>query len=218
MMMSRVLALSIVCAVGCVADGDGGTGFPGYPSGPATGKNDAIEDSGTSEESGDDDESTSVDPHADDGTGENTSAPADAETGDPDPTTAEDGGPGDTGVDPTGEPGPGQPGMGLWAQCTYDAFDNCTFDAPVCISGMFDGGAEDGFCSRDMCTNPAVDCAPVPTDSNASPICVEARDPMNQPVFLCALDCAQGETCPAGMVCIEGIAFGEDLPIYAFCV
>lgn len=214
------MALSFACTMACVAgDGSGGTGFPGYPSGPGTGKNDAIEDSGSSESDDDDDdgeESTSVDPHADDGHDESTTAPPDADTNEPDPTTVDDGG--DTGVDPTGEPGPGQPAMGLWAQCTYDAFDNCSFDAPVCISGMFDGGAEDGFCSRDMCTNPAVDCAPVPTDSNAIPMCVEARDPMNQPVFLCALDCAQGQTCPAGMVCIEGIAFGDDLPIYAFCV
>jgi hypothetical protein len=166
---------------------------------------------------GDDDDGTDHSPPDDDGD-ESTSAPPDAETTDPDPTTADEAGPGDTGVDPTGDDGVGQPDMGLWAECTYDAFDNCTFDAPVCISGMFEGGVEDGFCSRDLCMNPAADCAPVPLDSNAIPMCVEARDPMNQPVFLCALDCAQGQTCPAGMVCIEGISFGEDLPVYAFCV
>ena len=203
----------------CVAGGDEGTsGFPGYPTGPATGKNDAIDDSGSSASDDDDDDGeTSAAPDDGDEVDESTSEPPDAETTAPDPSTGDAGDP-ETGVDPTGDPGPGQPAMGLWSQCTFDAYDNCTFDAPVCISGEFDGGAEDGFCSRDGCNNPAVDCAPVPTDSNAIPMCVEARDPMNQPVFLCALDCAQGQTCPAGMACIEGIAFGEDLPVYAFCV
>ena len=219
--MSSIVVLSSMIAA-CTAGADDGSGFTGYPSGPgpATGKNDAIEDSGSSEstsEDADDDDDTG-DPHADseDSADESTTAPHDVDTGDPDPSTGEAGDPDP--VDPTGEPGPGQPAMGLWAQCTSTAYDDCTFDAPVCISGEFDGGAEDGFCSRDLCSNAAIDCAPVPTDSNATPRCVEARDPMNQPVFLCALDCAAGQTCPAGMVCIEGIAFGEDLPVYAFCV
>jgi hypothetical protein len=221
-MSSLVSLLSTIAA--CTAGGGDGSGFPSYPSGPATGKNDAIEDSGSSEsesEAGDEDEDEGeTSGSLDDGehpSDESTTAPQDADTNDPDPSTGEAGDP-ETGMDPTGDPGPGQPAMGLWSQCTFDAYDNCTFDAPVCISGSFDGGAEDGFCSRDACNNPAVDCAPVPTDSNATPMCVEARDPMDQPVFLCALDCAQGQTCPAGMACIEGIAFGEDLPIYAFCV
>ena len=213
--------LAFACIAACTAGGRDGGGFPGYPSGPSGGKNDAIEDSGSSEagdeETSDDDSQDDDHDSADDTTG----ALDDGDSGHADPSTTsagEDDGPATTGVDPTGAPGPGQPAMGLWAQCTMDAYDNCTFAAPVCISGEFDNGVEDGFCSTDICSNPAVDCQPVPLDSDATPICVEARDPMNQPVFLCALGCAQGETCPAGMNCIEGISFGEDLPIYSFCV
>jgi hypothetical protein len=224
MTSSYVVVLSTIaaCMLGCVAGGDEGTsGFPGYPTGPATGKNDAIEDSGSSEsddDDDDDDDDTSETPDdGEDSADGSTTEPHDVDTMDPDPSSGEVGEP-ETGVDPTGDPGPGQPAMGLWAQCTYEAYDNCTFDAPVCISAEFDGGAEDGFCSRDGCTNPAVDCAPVPTDSNATPMCVEARDEMQQSVFLCALDCALGQTCPAGMVCVEGILFADDLPIYSFCV
>jgi hypothetical protein len=211
--------LALTCVVACTAGGDGG-GFPGYPTGPGGGKNEAIEDSGSSEASDEDSSGDEAHEDSDDGAVESTGVDDDEETGDPDPSTSAgpDDGPADTGVDPPDDPGPGQPAMGLWAQCTMDAFDNCTFAAPVCISGEFDNGVEDGFCSTDICANPAVDCQPVPVDSDATPICVEARDPMNAPVFLCALGCAQGETCPAGMSCIEGISFGEDLPIYSFCV
>jgi hypothetical protein len=37
-------------------------------------------------------------------------------------------------------------------------------------------------------------------------------------IGLCALDCSGGRTCPAGMQCAENVSFGEDYPIYDFCI
>jgi hypothetical protein len=68
-----------------------------------------------------------------------------------------------------------------------------------------------------VCNTPA-DCNPAPVDATAPPICIEGQSPEGMDVGLCALDCSGGRTCPAGMQCAQNVSFGEDYPIYDFCI
>src|SRR6188508_2858889 len=93
-MSSFIVVLSTIAA--CTAGGDDGSGFPSYPSGPATGKNDAIGDSGSSESEDDseqDDDTSASHDDGEDSVDDSTTEPPDADTVDPDPSTGEAGDP-----------------------------------------------------------------------------------------------------------------------------
>ena len=74
----------------------------------------------------------------------------------------------------------------------------------------------EGFCTHDACNVPA-DCDAAPLDATATPLCFPAENPDGDPVGLCALDCSSG-TCPAGMQCVENVAFGEEFPTHDICI
>lgn len=117
-----------------------------------------------------------------------------------------------TSTSTTGGQQGGQPDSGMYSHCTLDN-NTCSGAANICIHIE-----TDGFCSDDGCVDPDVDCDPVPVDSNAPAMCVEALDPNMNSVFLCALDCSNGQTCPAGMVCVHNLSFGMGLPVYDMCM
>ena len=131
-----------------------------------------------------------------------------------DPST---GGAGETAVEGSSSgammPGNGQPAMGMYADCFEPDLANCTADASVCL--MVETFMT-GFCTHDECTGPG-DCDPAPLDATAAPICVTGADPMGGDTALCALDCSDGKTCPAGMTCVPNVSFGEGYPQYDFC-
>jgi hypothetical protein len=106
----------------------------------------------------------------------------------------------------------------MWAHCLADFFDNCTSDAAICVNIETPELGQDGFCTDEGCVDPAVDCDPVPPDSDAVSICAVAQDAEANPSSLCAIDCSGGGTCPQGMVCVENLSFGEGLPAYDFCM
>jgi hypothetical protein len=111
-------------------------------------------------------------------------------------------------------PGNGQPDTGMYASCFDPELDNCTAFANVCLMIQ---SLNSGFCTHDVCESPA-DCNPAPLDATADPICIAGVSPEGMDTFLCALDCSAGRSCPAGMQCAENVSFGEDYPIYSFCI
>jgi hypothetical protein len=110
-------------------------------------------------------------------------------------------------------PGNGQPAMGMYASCFEPDLSACTPFAPLC---MMVASMMIGVCTHAECTTPA-DCNAAPLDATANPICFPAQDPTGMDVGLCALDCSTGKTCPAGMECVEDVAFGDDLLLFDIC-
>jgi hypothetical protein len=56
-----------------------------------------------------------------------------------------------------------------------------------------------GFCSNANCANPVADCLPNPSLTSTAPaLCVAEATGL----MVCALSCADGQTCPGGMDCL----------------
>src|SRR5690606_6117591 len=92
-----------------------------------------------------------------------------------------------------------QPESGMYSDCLSTA--EC-IGQDACITVLDEQQAPiDGFCSKDDCVDPITDCEPSP-GGTATPVCFSLML-MGAPAEVCALDCAGGESCPAGMVCRE---------------
>jgi hypothetical protein len=132
-----------------------------------------------------------------DGSSEGDDAPASTGSDDAVPGT-ETGEPEATGapVDPPdtdGTDGGVPPAMGMYSECLVP--EECLAPINVCIVV----NDTEGFCTNMACTNPATDCEPSP-GGTATPICFPIE--LNgMPTASCALGCAGGLTCPAGMTC-----------------
>jgi hypothetical protein len=70
---------------------------------------------------------------------------------------------------------------------------NCIGDAATCVF-TDDPVSPDGFCSATGCQNPAIDCAPAPTDATSPAVCINVVDANGNNVPVCALDCSLGQT------------------------
>jgi hypothetical protein len=56
-----------------------------------------------------------------------------------------------------------------------------------------------GFCSNANCADPVADCVPNPSATSTAPaLCVDNGTGLT----VCALSCADGQTCPGGMECL----------------
>ena len=142
----------------------------------------------------------------DDGSGEEDSGDdGSADDGSADDDSADDGsgddGSGDDGeASTTSEPVDGdQPDNGMYSHCTM--VGECV-GLNTCVTILdAEGNPFDGFCSNDMCEDPAADCDPSP-GGDATPTCVNITLG-GEPATACALDCTGGLSCPNGMVCYE---------------
>lgn len=95
---------------------------------------------------------------------------------------------------------PPQPETSWWSHCT--GTPECTDDL-VC---MLNGAGDDGVCTS-FC-NPAGDG----TSCGASPGVTAQPSCLNVDTnSICALDCSDGKTCPAGMLCLSDV--DDDGPI-----
>ncbi len=209
-----MFALSVVAVLTACSAGDGGGGsfgsFGGPGGSPANGPADnpnAMDggsgSTGTDEgaESDSSDGSTSDSGGAVGTTGETGMASAAMDESTDGGAGSSDGGSSGAMDDGMGNPG-SQPANGMWAHCIEDDFTNCGA-ADTCI--FLDN---DGFCSVQGCTNPAIDCDPAPAGTAVTPICADAVSPA-----VCALDCSTA-ACPAGMVCTAvSINMGADVNI-----
>lgn len=190
--MVRVFS-SLVVVVGllaCTVDGgeEGTFGVPtGAGSNPGSSPGSADDGSGSGSGSG---ETTAGSSGSGDTMGTSTGNPLGDSSGAPTTTDV----PGDgssTGMPPGNG---GQPAMGMYSDC-LDAMLDCVAPTNVCLVINMN----DGFCTNQGCANPAVDCTASP-GGTATPVCFPTTlDGM--PAMSCALSCAGGLTCPAGMMC-----------------
>lgn len=193
--MRRPIAAARACVlssmlVSCSASSGGDSpfdsptvGMPGNGSAPPSG-DDGDDDDG--------DESSTGDPSTDDGDQGSTGSDMDPGAGtlDAASTGLPDDMPTDGGSD-TGGVGPMQTGM--YADCLVP--EDCVAPTNVCIVVNMTAG----FCTNMACSNPATDCEPAP-GGTAVPTCFPIE--LNgTPTASCALSCANGEVCPAGMTC-----------------
>lgn len=145
---------------------------------------------------GDTDSDTESDtaPASSSGGGGSTTAPS--TTGvDPSTSGEETGGTSSTGPGSeasTGEPLPPQPETSWWSHCIASA--ECTDDLVCLLNGAGDDGVCTNFCSP---AGDATSCGASP-GGTAAPTCLNAGTSS-----ICALDCADGKTCPSGMLCLS---------------
>jgi len=93
----------------------------------------------------------------------------------------------------------GQPDNGMYSDCLSTA--ECV-GVNTCITIFDDMGAPfDGFCTRDNCVDPAVDCDPSP--GGTSTVVCSTVQIMGEPASVCALNCTGELVCPDGMTCYE---------------
>lgn len=104
----------------------------------------------------------------------------------------------------------GQPDTGMWAHCIEGELDNCINGATTCL---YLTGEDDGYCTASGCVNPDVACDPAPADATAVPICITG-----DMVAFCALDCSGGETCPAGMICLQNLTLDGGVTTWDVCM
>jgi hypothetical protein len=214
-MRRRSIALALVVMGACSSgQTSGNSPFTGVTLGDSAATqppdvDDADDEEGSSGGKGPDDGATSGDPFGEETAALTTSGMPPDTTG-MDETTAA----GEESSTGMFMPGNGQPASGMYASCYDPDLANCTAFADVCL--MIEA-LKSGICTHDACTTPA-DCHPAPLDATAPPICIQGQSPEGQDVGLCGLDCASGQTCPAGMQCAENVSFGEEYPIYSFCI
>lgn len=184
----------LAATVGC-ASGTEPTTFTGAPSSASASASAGASASATSGAESSSGASTS--------TGENTD---DAE---PEPTTPDStntSGPAPTsGVTTTssgdessgGETPSEQPEDGMYSQCGSPV--DC-IGLTTCLTAVDTSGQPiDAFCTAGACNSPLAQCDPTP-GGTAVPICMDV-DSGGVMDTVCALDCSQGQTCPAGMNC-----------------
>ena len=90
-----------------------------------------------------------------------------------------------------------QPEDGMYSACASPV--DC-IGFTTCLTATDTGGQPiDPFCTDGACSSPLADCQPTP-GGTAVPICLEVEigGVMDS---VCALDCSQGQECPAGMDC-----------------
>jgi len=186
-MQPRPLCSALVLALAaCTVSNDDDDGFTSTPTSVTVASTVPDDDSGGSS-TATGDGSTASDGSTGDSTGGDTSSTS-ATTVDPTLDGSSSGGP----IDPTD----GQPADGMWSMCTV-AMD-CGNLPILCITNA---DMTDGFCSTTGCTNAAVDCDPAP-GGTAVPACVPITvNDVDE--MACALNCAGGLLCPAGMVCMN---------------
>lgn len=92
----------------------------------------------------------------------------------------------------TGDPLPPQPETSWWSHCIASA--ECTDDLVCLLNGAGDDGVCTNFCSP---AGDATSCGASP-GGTAAPTCLNAGASS-----ICALDCADGKTCPSGMLCLS---------------
>lgn len=182
----RILGLFAVGAAvlcSCVAKEDeDGTGSFGGSYGTTMDSGEGMLDTGESDTGTDGGETTGAD------TSTGTSTTGDTGTTD----TSDTGG----FVPPSDESGGGD---GAYAPCP----GGTCLDGEACLSGE---GPNEGksYCAQTC--SPAGDpgnCPDAP-DGDAMPICIDVNDGMGGGnTSYCALDCSGGETCPAGLSCVD---------------
>jgi hypothetical protein len=136
--------------------------------------------------------------------GEDSEDAASAPTDTADPTETS-GPPPTTGVATTSDSGESsgggtpseQPEDGMYSACGSPI--DC-IGLTSCLTAIDTGGQPiDAFCTDGACNSPLAQCDPTP-GGTAVPICLEV-DSGGVMDTVCALDCSQGQACPAGMNC-----------------
>jgi hypothetical protein len=197
--MPRLAASSFALAIACSSCAKDTGGSPFDVQGPPPTSLTAADDPNGDPEDDDDDESSSSeggdqgdDSSSDAGEIDESSsgdAPVGSSSGEPDA---------DGDADAGEQPG-GQPGEGMYSTCAVPS--DCV-DANLCVTILDPMQMPlGGFCTSSGCTNAGVDCLATP-GGTATPMCLPLTV-NDMPDAACALDCAGGKTCPAGMECID---------------
>jgi hypothetical protein len=202
-MPRHTLSILALVGLGCAIEDEGGNPFDVHASAPSSL---TAADDPDADDAGADDDALDDESSGDEGDDESsTAAPVDepastSDSGLPDGTS--------TGLDPSGDadsdadageqPG-GQPVEGMYSACAMPA--DCV-GVTLCVTILDPMQVPlGGFCTSPGCANAAVDCGATP-GGTATPMCLPLT--VNEmPDAACALDCAGGKTCPAGMECLD---------------